>query len=170
MTAIAQAQGCKVARVNNSDTTTIQDYFGSWLPVGKGVCAFQKGVLYSCLESGDWLLADELNLAPPAVIMMLAPILEGHATVKVPGSDNMITVHPRFRSVYHCNLMTKAGHDMCRQRCVFRCAQSSQQAGAVCSQHSTTGWSIMFSTLACLCVDCYNTWGILAFEYSDTHA
>jgi len=99
VTAIAQAQGRKVARVNNSDTTTIQDYFGSWLPVGKGACAFQKGVLYSCLESGDWLLADELNLAPPAVIMMLAPILEGHRTVMVPGSDNRITVHPHFRFV-----------------------------------------------------------------------
>lgn len=105
VTAIAQAQGRKVARVNNSDTTTIQDYFGSWLPVGKGACAFQKGVLYSCLESGIWLLADELNLAPPAVIMMLAPILEGHRTVMVPGSDRRVTVHPQFRCVLWCSLV-----------------------------------------------------------------
>ena len=97
ITAIAGQKQHRLERVNNSDTTTIQDYFGSWLPVSKKHCAFQKGVLYRCLEHGGWLLADELNLAPPAVISMLAPVLEGSAVIAVPGTDRQLPVHANFR-------------------------------------------------------------------------
>ena len=97
MTAIAHQIGVKLERVNNSDTATIQDYYGSWLPVSKKHCAFQKGVLYRCLEDGGWLLADELNLAPPAVVSMLAPVLEGSRVVSIPGTDRCVNVHPEFR-------------------------------------------------------------------------
>lgn len=73
-------------RVNNSDTTTMQDYFGSWLPIG-GTLEFKPGVLYKALEQGSWLLADELNLAPAPVISMLAPLLEGQDKINIPGTD-----------------------------------------------------------------------------------
>ncbi len=97
ITAIASQKQQRLERVNNSDTTTIQDYFGSWLPISKKQCSFQKGVLYRCLEDGGWLLADELNLAPPAVIAMLAPVLEGSPVIAVPGTDKQLAAHPNFR-------------------------------------------------------------------------
>ena len=47
---------------------------------------FQKGALYLAIETGQWFLADELNLADPAVLRGLTPLLEGRAQVPV-GTD-----------------------------------------------------------------------------------
>ncbi|CAF5142346.1 unnamed protein product, partial [Rotaria sp. Silwood1] len=40
----------KLARVNNTDTTTIQDYFGTFLPVNKDF-VFQEGALYRAMKN-----------------------------------------------------------------------------------------------------------------------
>lgn len=93
---LAKRRGQALQRVNNSDMTTIQDYFGSWLPVGNSL-DFKKGVLYTALEDGNWLLADELNLAPGPVISMLAPLLEGQSKVLIPGTDKHLQRHENFR-------------------------------------------------------------------------
>ncbi|KAK9820719.1 hypothetical protein WJX74_002690 [Apatococcus lobatus] len=88
---------CSLERVNNSDMTTIQDYFGSWLPV-EDKLEFKPGVLLTALENGSWLLADELNLAPAPVISMLAPLLEGQGKIAIPGTDRHVNRHENFRS------------------------------------------------------------------------
>lgn len=96
---LAQKHGnLSLERVNNSEMTSIQDYFGSWLPVGDTL-EFRPGVLYNALEQGSWLLADELNLAPAPVISMLAPLLEGQAKIAIPGTDRQLARHETFRSV-----------------------------------------------------------------------
>ena len=76
--------------------TTIQDYFGSWLPVGDTL-EFKPGVLYTALVQGSWLLADELNLAPAPVISMLAPLLEGQSVITIPGTERKLQRHDDFR-------------------------------------------------------------------------
>ena len=86
----------KVRILSNSDTATIQDYFGTWIPSDSGF-SFQKGVLVQAMESGDWFVSDEFNLAPVAVIAALMPFLEGNCTVQIPGSDMRVGVHPDFR-------------------------------------------------------------------------
>ncbi|CAF4377794.1 unnamed protein product, partial [Rotaria sordida] len=55
----------QLERVNNTDTTTIQDYLGTFLPVNDSF-TFQKGALYRAMENGWWFLADEFNLADPS--------------------------------------------------------------------------------------------------------
>jgi MoxR-like ATPase len=83
-------------RVNNTQTTTIQDYFGSYIPVGARF-EFQPGALYRALERGDWFLADEFNLADPNIMSMLAPLLEGASQIAIPGTSFEVAVDPSFR-------------------------------------------------------------------------
>jgi midasin len=45
--------GKKLERVNNTDSTTIQDYLGSYLPFGKEF-RFQEGALVRALRNGHW--------------------------------------------------------------------------------------------------------------------
>jgi midasin (ATPase involved in ribosome maturation) len=87
----------QVARVNNTEGTTAQDYFGMYLPAGNGSFVFQKGELFRAMEGGHWLLADEFNLADPAVLSVIAPLLEGARELQVPGTDKLITAAPGFR-------------------------------------------------------------------------
>ena len=85
----------RLFRVNNTETTSIQDYFGTYIPRGANF-EFQKGQLLEALERGDWFLADELNLADTSVLSALVPVLEGRSQVIVPGYKT-IDVHPGFR-------------------------------------------------------------------------
>jgi midasin len=62
-----------------------QDYIGSYLPVGNGQFKFNEGPLLRAVRLGEWLLIDELNLAEPAVLSALCPLLEGATTFAVPG-------------------------------------------------------------------------------------
>ena len=86
----------RVRILSNSDTTTVQDYFGAWLPASDGF-TFQKGILIQAMENGEWFIADEFNLAPVAVTAALMPFLEGNRIVQVPGSNICVNIHPAFR-------------------------------------------------------------------------
>lgn len=70
-----------------------QDYIGSYLPVGDGQFKFNEGPLLRAVRSGEWLLLDELNLADPAVLSALCPLLEGSSTLAVPGRSAMQCIH-----------------------------------------------------------------------------
>ncbi|CAF3506451.1 unnamed protein product [Rotaria sp. Silwood1] len=85
----------KLERVNNTDTTTIQDYLGTYLPMNNGF-VFQKGALYRAMENGWWFLADEFNLADPWVMNILFPLLEGKNSIIIPASGKTITAKPGF--------------------------------------------------------------------------
>ncbi|CAF3117064.1 unnamed protein product [Rotaria sp. Silwood2] len=87
--------GKRLERVNNTDTTTIQDYLGSYLPGSNGFI-FQKGALYSAMTNGSWFLADEFNLADPAVMNLLFPLLEGKNSITIPSSGKIISAIPGF--------------------------------------------------------------------------
>ena len=95
--ALASGQGGRsLQRVNNTASTSIVDYMGSYLPIG-GRIEFQPGPLYHALLEGHFFLADELNLADPATMAMLFSILEGATEVAVPGTELRVAVHPSFR-------------------------------------------------------------------------
>ncbi|CAF0986919.1 unnamed protein product [Didymodactylos carnosus] len=85
----------KLERVNNTDTTTIQDYPGAFLPVNDGFI-FQPGALYRAMTNGWWFLADEFNLADPSVMNMLFPLLEDKNSITIPSSGKIITAKPGF--------------------------------------------------------------------------
>jgi MoxR-like ATPase len=104
---LAKAGHITLRRVNNSDTTSIQDYLGSLLPFN-GTFQYQPGELVKAMEAGDWFLADEFNLADPAVMAMLSPLLEGGRELTVPGVGVRIA-SPDFRFFATQNPSTDAG-------------------------------------------------------------
>ena len=100
----------KLERVNNTQSTSVQDYIGSYLPIG-GSFVFQEGALYRAMKEGSWFLADEFNLAEPAVLNMLFPLLEGKRSIKIPGSKEILYAHPGFRFIATQNDTTYANRN-----------------------------------------------------------
>ena len=96
VTMLAVGRGKQLERVNNTLTTTIQDYLGSYIPVGDSFI-FQQGALYRAMVAGDWFLSDEFNLADPNIMNMLVPILEGAKEFTIPGTDERIVIGDGFR-------------------------------------------------------------------------
>ena len=96
VTMLAAGHGKQLERVNNTLTTTIQDYLGSYIPVGDSFI-FQQGALYRAMVAGDWFLSDEFNLADPNIMNMLVPILEGAKEFTIPGTDERIAIGDGFR-------------------------------------------------------------------------
>lgn len=48
-----------------------QEYLGSYVTDASGRLAFREGALLTALRSGQWLVLDELNLAPSEVLEAL---------------------------------------------------------------------------------------------------
>jgi midasin len=53
-----------------SDATP-QEYLGSYVTDASGRLVFQEGALLTALRRGQWLVLDELNLAPSEVLEAL---------------------------------------------------------------------------------------------------
>lgn len=86
----------KVLVLNNSDTTTLQDYYGAYLPAN-GRFVFFKGMLIQAMVDGLWFVADEFNLASLAVISELVNVLDGRRYFNIPGTSEIIEIHRDFR-------------------------------------------------------------------------
>jgi MoxR-like ATPase len=54
----SDGQPRELERVNNTASTTIQDYLGTYVPSGD-TFVFQPGALYRAMVNGDFFLADE---------------------------------------------------------------------------------------------------------------
>ncbi|EGG20931.1 type A von Willebrand factor domain-containing protein [Cavenderia fasciculata] len=104
ITAIAQASGHRVVRINLSEQTDIMDLLGSDLPVegGKGgQFEWRDGIFLKALREGDWVLLDELNLASQTVLEGLNACLDHRSEVFIPELGRTFTCHPGFR-VFAC--------------------------------------------------------------------
>ncbi|XP_013162741.1 PREDICTED: midasin-like [Papilio xuthus] len=84
VTALAKSSGHKVVRINLSDQTDITDLFGTDLPAEDGSFVFKEGAFLSALQNGDWILLDELNLAPQPVLEGLNACLDHRGEVYIP--------------------------------------------------------------------------------------
>lgn len=58
-------------RVNNHAHTDVQEYLGGYVSDENGRLVFAEGPLVKALRKGQWLVLDELNLAPSDVLEML---------------------------------------------------------------------------------------------------
>eukprot|EP00736_Rhodelphis_marinus_P003990 Rmarinus@m.5335 len=102
--ALGQASGHRVVRINLSDQTDMADLLGADLPVegGKsGEFAWRDGVLLCAIKNGDWVLLDELNLAPQPVLEGLNAILDHRAEVFLPELGRVVKCPPSFR-IFAC--------------------------------------------------------------------
>lgn len=75
---ICELTGVECERINCSTNTTLDHFFGSFIPQsenGKRVFKFKEGKIISAIRNNKWILLDEINLAPPEVLDGLVPLL-----------------------------------------------------------------------------------------------
>lgn len=106
VSALAQAAGYRLVRINLSEQTDISDLMGSDLPLpddedpenAKGP-AFKwcDGVLLRAIKRGDWVLLDEMNLASQSVLEGLNSCLDHRANVYIPELGETFQCPASFR-------------------------------------------------------------------------
>lgn len=98
--ALAKIAGYHLCRINLSDQTDLIDLFGSDLPVENGEpgeFAWKDAEFLQALQQGHWVLLDEMNLAPQAVLEGLNAVLDHRGTVYIPELGRSFTRHHSFR-------------------------------------------------------------------------
>lgn len=112
ITALANISGHQLCRINLSDQTDLIDLFGSDLPVeggGPGEFAWKDAEFLKALQEGHWVLLDEMNLAPQAVLEGLNAVLDHRGTVYIPELGRSFTRHPSFRIFAAQNPLNQGG-------------------------------------------------------------
>lgn len=112
ITALANLCGHRLCRINLSDQTDLIDLFGSDLPVeggGPGEFAWKDAEFLKALQEGHWVLLDEMNLAPQAVLEGLNAVLDHRGTVFIPELGRSFTRHPSFRIFAAQNPLQQGG-------------------------------------------------------------
>ncbi|CAG8485903.1 6023_t:CDS:10 [Diversispora eburnea] len=100
ITALANASGNKLVRINLSDQTDLMDLFGSDLPVEGGLSgefAWRDAPFLKAMQNGEWVLLDELNLASQSVLEGLNSCLDHRGAVYIPELDKEFYCAPGFR-------------------------------------------------------------------------
>ena len=94
---LARRTGHRFVRINNHEHTDIQEYLGTYIsdPVS-GKLVFKDGLLVQALRRGDWIVLDELNLAPTDVLEALNRLLDDNRELFVPETQEVIKPHPHF--------------------------------------------------------------------------
>jgi midasin len=112
ITALANLSGHRLCRINLSDQTDLIDLFGSDLPVeggGPGEFAWKDAEFLKALQEGHWVLLDEMNLAPQAVLEGLNAVLDHRGTVFIPELGRSFMRHPSFRIFAAQNPLQQGG-------------------------------------------------------------
>ena len=111
ITAMANASGHKIIRINLSEQTDMMDLLGTDLPVegGKpGEFGWSDGVFLRALKDGDWVLLDELNLASQSVLEGLNSCLDHRGSVYIPEIGKEFKCPSTFR-IFACQNPTQQG-------------------------------------------------------------
>lgn len=86
----------------------ITDLFGTDLPTEDGSFTFKEGAFLSALQNGDWILLDELNLAPQPVLEGLNACLDHRGEVFIPELSKTFKVKQQTR-IFACQNPLKQG-------------------------------------------------------------
>ncbi|KAK3722115.1 AAA ATPase midasin [Vermiconidia calcicola] len=100
ITAIADAIGMPLARINLSEQTDLLDLFGSDVPVEgsqAGTFIWRDAPFLRAMKRGEWVLLDEMNLASQSVLEGLNACLDHRGEVYIPELGQKFTRHPDFR-------------------------------------------------------------------------
>ncbi|BGP02385.1 AAA ATPase midasin [Rhodotorula toruloides] len=92
---LARRTGHRFVRINNHEHTDIQEYVGTYVSdPHSGKLVFQEGVLVRALRRGDWIVLDELNLAPTDVLEALNRLLDDNRELVIPETGEVVRPHP----------------------------------------------------------------------------
>ncbi|GAW05821.1 P-loop containing nucleoside triphosphate hydrolase partial [Lentinula edodes] len=94
---LAKRTGRRFIPINNHEQTDIQQYIGSYVlqPV-PGELAFTDGLLIRALQSGDWIVLDEVNLARTDVLEALNRLLDDNQELVIPETAETVRPLPHF--------------------------------------------------------------------------
>jgi midasin len=94
---LAKRTGHRFVRINNHEHTDIQEYLGTYVSdPTTGRLVFQDGLLVRALRHGDWIVLDELNLAPTDVLEALNRLLDDNRELVIPETQEVVRPHPSF--------------------------------------------------------------------------
>ena len=94
---LAKRTGHRFVRINNHEHTDIQEYLGTYVSdPTTGKLVFQDGLLVRALRRGDWIVLDELNLAPTDVLEALNRLLDDNRELLIPETQEVVRPHPNF--------------------------------------------------------------------------
>lgn len=93
---LAAITGHEFVRINNHEHTDLQEYLGSYITDASGKLVFHEGVLVKAVRKGQWIVLDELNLAPSDVLEALNRLLDDNRELFVPELQETIHAHPDF--------------------------------------------------------------------------
>uniref|UniRef100_A0A060T1F5 Midasin n=1 Tax=Blastobotrys adeninivorans TaxID=409370 RepID=A0A060T1F5_BLAAD len=98
ITAIAEATGQKLTRINLSEQTDLIDLFGADAPAGNsaGEFAWKDAPFLRAMQQGEWVLLDEMNLASQSVLEGLNACLDHRGEAYIPELDKTFKSHPNF--------------------------------------------------------------------------
>ncbi len=89
ITNLAKLTGHRLVRINLSEQSEISDLLGTDLPTDDKTqfsprFIFKEGVFLQAMQNGDWVLLDELNLAPQTILEGLNACLDHRGEVFLP--------------------------------------------------------------------------------------
>ncbi|KZV73642.1 hypothetical protein PENSPDRAFT_268056 [Peniophora sp. CONT] len=94
---LARRTGHRFVRINNHEHTDIQEYLGTYVSdPATGALVWRDGLLVQALRQGDWLVLDELNLAPTDVLEALNRLLDDNRELVLPATGEVLRPHPSF--------------------------------------------------------------------------
>lgn len=94
---LARRTGHRFVRINNHEHTDLQEYLGAYASdPATGALRFQEGLLVRALRRGDWIVLDELNLAPTDVLEALNRLLDDNRELLIPETGEVVRPHPSF--------------------------------------------------------------------------
>ena len=97
---LAGLTGCRLTRINLSDQTDLMDLFGADVPADNenlGNFNWRDGPLLEAMQSGGWVLLDEMNLASQSVLEGLNSCLDHRQEVFIAELNKTFTCHSDFR-------------------------------------------------------------------------
>lgn len=94
---LADQTGHNLIRINNHEHTETSEYLGAYVATADGSLAFSEGPLVHAARNGDWVVLDELNLAPPDVLEALNRLLDDNREIFLPETGEVVKAHKGFR-------------------------------------------------------------------------
>ena len=100
ITAMARGTGNEpLIRINLSEQTDLSDLFGVDVPSGS-LFSWRDGPLLAAIKAGNWILLDEINLAPQPVLEGLNSILDHRGTIYVAELNRSWKVDSTFVRIF----------------------------------------------------------------------
>ncbi len=113
VSALAEAAGHQLVRINLSEQTDVSDLFGADLPVEGsetgGHFQWRDGPLLRALKLGHWIVLDELNLASQSVLEGLNAVLDHRGELYIPELGRSFRVRPEMTKLFACQNPLKQG-------------------------------------------------------------